>query len=244
MSAVKALAAIVAIVFVAEFAIVLGLSAMDSGGYSWPTTFLNAALLALAIAPAIYWLVLLPLQRQSKHSGNEGENQELNRLAITDELTQIMNRRGITVGLLDALAQAERYGTPLSVALADVDRFKEVNDTYGHEAGNKALKQVAAVLSDALRMPDKIGRYEGEAFLIALPHTTLIQARKISDRIRASIQKGGFTAGPKKLNLTVSIGVAQFKAGEDLEQLLSQAGKALHEAKKGGRNLVVAHKTR
>lgn len=234
--------AIVAIVFIAEYAIMLVVSL-------WTNTtpllnFINAAALALLVAPPIYWLVLRPLQREHEKLLRAESNVEaLSRFAITDPLTQIMNRRGITVGLLDAMAQAERYATPLTVAMVDVDFFKKVNDSHGHEAGDKVLKEVAAILTDALRMPDKVGRYGGEEFLIIFPHTTLVQARKIADRIRVSVSKWEFDTGSKKLNLTISLGVVQYAKGEDLEQLLSRADKAMYAAKHGGRNRVVAHKS-
>ncbi|MGE5240857.1 MAG: GGDEF domain-containing protein [Bacteroidota bacterium] len=245
LSAMKAMLAIVAITFVAEFLISQALIYLGVEQLSTLALFINAAVLALVIAPPIYWLVLNPIHKEyEKRLKAEGEAEEMSRMAITDSLTRIMNRRGITVGLLDAMAQAERYRTPLTVAMADIDHFKEVNDTHGHEAGDRVLKDVAAILSDALRMPDKVGRYGGEEFLMILPHTTLTQGRKIADRIRASVSKWDFDLGAEKIHLTISIGLCQFKSGEDLEQFLSHADKALYEAKKGGRNLVVARKIR
>jgi diguanylate cyclase (GGDEF)-like protein len=246
LSAAKAMLAIVVITFVADLLITQGLSYL---GYQQPGSqflLINAVALALVIAPPIYWLVLSPIHKEyEKRLKAESEAEEMSRMAITDPLTHIMNRRGITVGLLDAMAQAERYRTPLTVAMADIDHFKEINDAHGHEAGDRVLKDVAAILSDALRMPDKVGRYGGEEFLMILPHTTLTQGRKIADRIRASVSKWDFDLGAKKkIRLTISIGLCQFKSGEDLEQFLSHADKALYEAKKGGRNLVVARKIR
>jgi len=245
LSAIKAMTAIVAITFIAELLIMQGLSYLGLEQFSTQSLFIDAVVLALVIAPPIYWLVLSPIHKEyEKRLKAEGEAEEMSRMAITDSLTRIMNRRGITVGLLDAMAQAERYRTPLTVAMADIDHFKQVNDTYGHEAGDLVLKDVAAILSDALRMPDKVGRYGGEEFLVILPHTGLTQARKIADRIRASVSKWDFDLGSKKIRMTISIGVCQFKSGEDLEQFLSHADKALYDAKKGGRNLVVARKVR
>ena len=245
LSATKAMIAIVAITFIAELLIMQGLSYFGLEQVSTQSLFIDAVVLALVIAPPIYWLVLSPIHKEyEKRLKAEGEAEQMSRMAITDPLTRIMNRRGITVGLLDAMAQAERYRTPLTVAMADIDHFKQVNDTHGHEAGDRVLKDVAAILSDALRMPDKVGRYGGEEFLVILPHTSLTQARKIADRIRASVSKWDFDLGAKKIRMTISIGVCQFKSGEDLEQFLSHADKALYEAKKGGRNLVVARKVR
>ena len=245
-SAVKAMLAIVAITFVAELLIMQGLSYFFGlEPRSLIYVFLDAVVLAVVIAPPIYWLVLSPIRTvYAKRLQAESELEEMSLMAITDPQTRIMNRRGITVGLLDAMAQAERYRTPLTVAMADIDLLKEINATYGREAGDQVLKDLAAILSDALRMPDKVGRYGGEEFLILLPHTALTQGRKIVDRIRASVSKWDFDLGSRKIRLTISIGVTQFKSGEDLEQLMSHASKALNEAKKGGRNMVVASKAR
>ena len=237
--------AIVVIVFVAELVVMAGLASLGYSTDSLGIMLFDAGLLALVTAPPVYWLVLNPIHREyEKRLKAESEVEEMTHVAITDPLTAIMNRRGITVSLLDAMAQAERYRTPLTVAMADIDHFKEINDTYGHEAGDRVLKNVAAILSDALRMPDKVGRYGGEEFLIMLPHTNLAQGSKIVERIRASVSKKIFDQGAKKARLTISVGVTQFKPGEDLEQLMSHADKALYDAKKGGRNLVVARKSR
>jgi diguanylate cyclase (GGDEF)-like protein len=237
--------AIIAITFTAEFMIMQSLSYLGYGTHTNLSMFADAALLAIITAPPIYWLVLNPIHKEyQKRLKAESEAEEMTHVAITDPLTSIMNRRGITVGLLDAMAQAERYRTPLTVAMADIDHFKEINDTYGHDAGDRVLKNVAAILSDALRMPDKVGRYGGEEFLIMLPHTNLAQGSKIVERIRASVSKKIFDQGAKKARVTISVGVTQFKPGEDLEQLMSHADKALYDAKKGGRNLVVARKNR
>jgi diguanylate cyclase (GGDEF)-like protein len=162
---------------------------------------------------------------------------------VTDSLTRINNRRGITMQLLDVMAQAQRYGQPLSVAFADIDYFKRINDTYGHEAGDNALALTASILSETLRMPDKVGRYGGEEFLIILPHTALAAAQKIAERARAAVEKWTFDDGKGgELKLTISLGVTQFRKGEDLEQLLSRADKALYQAKADGRNRVAAKK--
>ncbi len=242
--AIKALLAIAVIIFIAEVLVMYALGYM---GYTHGTELIiiGGMVLALVCAPPIYWLVLGPIRKEYiKRLRGEGDDENLSRAAITDSLTRIMNRRGITVGLLDAMAHAERYRTPLTVAMADVDLLKEINASYGRGGGDRVLKDVAGVLADALRMPDKVGRYGGEEFLIVLPHTSLVQGKKIVERIRNSVSKWDFDVGSKKIRLTISIGVTQFKPGEDLEQLMSHASKALQEAKQGGRNKVVASKSR
>lgn len=232
--------AIVAIVFGVE---VLIMNVTVSFGYtqiSINIIFLDALLLALLTAPPIYWLVLRPIRREyEKRLEAEGLAQNMSRLAITDTLTRIMNRRGITVGLLDAMAQSERYDAPLTVALADIDHFKQINDTHGHDAGDKALAAIAGVLTEALRMPDKIGRYGGEEFLIVFPHTAMTQGYRISERIRRMVEAADFEIGRENTKLTISIGLAQFRKGEDLERLISRVDRALYNAKQQGRNRVI-----
>ncbi|MCR4300299.1 MAG: GGDEF domain-containing protein [Sulfuricaulis sp.] len=240
----KAMLAIVVIIFIAAVLIMYGLLYLGTQNNT-DFILLVGILTAVITAPPIYWLVLSPIRQEYiTRLRGEGNNDDLSLMAITDPLTHIMNRRGITVGLLDAMAQAERYRTPLTVAMADIDLLKEINASYGRGGGDRVLKDAAGVMADALRMPDKLGRYGGEEFLIVLPHTSLVQGKKIVERIRSSVSKWDFDVGSKKIRLTISIGVTHYKIGEDLEQLMSHASKALQQAKQGGRNKVVASKDR
>lgn len=243
--AIRTMGLILLITLVAEFLTMVLLGALGVlEHHSLATAFLDALLLSIVIAPPIYWLVLRPIRLEyQRRLEAETRAEDLSKLAITDALTRCMNRRGITMALLDAMAQAERYGTPLSVALGDIDNFKPINDQYGHDAGDKVLVTVASVLADSLRMPDKVGRYGGEEFLIILPHTNMAQAKKIVDRIRASVGNARTPiGGDKKLKVTISMGVTQFRKGEDLEQLLSRTDQALYASKQAGRNRVTATK--
>jgi len=243
-TAIRAVAAIIAIIFVAEMVVMHVLVTLAGVALSTQTIFLDAALLAVITAPPIYWLVTRPIHREHQaREQAEVRAEDMSRLAITDALTRIMNRRGITVSLLDAMAQAERYSTPLTVAMADIDHFKDVNDRFGHETGDQVLTGVAGIMADALRMPDKVGRYGGEEFLLLFPHTTLPQAKKIAERIRGNVKQAKLLK-ERKETVTVSLGLTQFHKGEDLEQLISRVDRALYDAKEGGRNKVVAAKVR
>lgn len=243
--AIRTMGLILLITLVAEFLtmVLLGvLGVLEQ--QSLTTAFLDALILSIVIAPPIYWLVLRPIRLEyQRRLQAETRAEDLSKLAITDALTRCMNRRGITMALLDAMAQAERYGTPLSVALGDIDNFKPINDQYGHEAGDKVLVNIASVLADSLRMPDKVGRYGGEEFLIVLPHTALAQGRRIAERVRAAVGNLRVLApGGKRLPLTVSLGLTQFRKGEDLEQLLTRVDQALYDAKNAGRNRVAVRR--
>lgn len=237
----KTVLAIVGVAFVLEAIVYAGLSLFAGPLDVVAAALLNAAILAVLLVAPVYGIV--------SRLGSSGDSQrgerlggDATQLAITDPLTRIMNRRSITVSLLDAMAQAERYNTPLAVALGDVDHLKRLNEAHGHGAGDKVLSHVASLLSETLRMPDKVGRYGGEEFLVIFPHTALAQARKIAERMRGAVQKSKLDVDRNKLQPTISFGVTQFQKGEDLEQLLSRVDKALTQAKSGGRNLVAAQK--
>lgn len=240
--AAKAMLAIVAIAFVTDLLIILILWLMHSEMRPSiiPLALTEAMLLSLLMAPAIYWIVITPLKREyERRLRMESHAAELGQLAITDALTRTRNRRGITISLLEAMAHAERYGHPLSVAMVDIDHFKNVNDSHGHKAGDRALEGVAGILAETVRVPDKVGRYGGEEFLLVFPETGLEQARKIAERVRTAVGNAAFDIGDKKIKLTVSIGITAFVKSEDLEQLLSRADRALYEAKQAGRDRIV-----
>ena len=139
---------------------------------------------------------------------------------------QLPNRRGITSNLLEFMAQAERYNTPLSVALVQVADFKKSSDDLAPRGGEKLLQSMAEVFYDTLRMPDKAGRYDNEEFLVVLPHTKLKDANMIADRVRTAVDARELGQGDKKIKMNVAIGAIQFRKGEDLEQLLSRAEQA------------------
>lgn len=157
-------------------------------------------------------------------------------LAETDQLTGIANRRRTTFALDQAVLAARASGQPLSVAMFDIDHFKRINDTLGHQAGDKVLARVAADAATELRSDDVFGRLGGEEFVIVLPQTTAQTALMIAERVRAGIEQGGIEQGSTDPRVTISIGVAELTADEDAESLLRRADQALYRAKHEGRN--------
>lgn len=166
-------------------------------------------------------------------------NQKLHRLATTDELTGLANRRQTLAQVNEQWARAVRHNRALSCLMVDVDHFKSVNDTHGHEVGDAALRHVAALLRDATRTGDTVGRFGGEEFLVIAPETDLNGARQLAERIRERISATPLPA--PTLHITVSIGVAALEPRlNDPHQMLAAADAALYAAKAAGRNRVAA----
>ncbi|KPK10775.1 MAG: hypothetical protein AMJ68_08170 [Acidithiobacillales bacterium SG8_45] len=158
--------------------------------------------------------------------------------SVTDPLTRTMNRRGITIGVMDAMALGERYGNPLSVAKLDLDALANINEKYGQEAGDRLLAGVAAVLADALRMPDKIGRFDEDEFVLVMPQTRIDDAYMISDRLRVLVEKQKFSVDGETASITFSAGVTEYQPGDDLESLFSRVQQGVDKSRESGRNQV------
>ncbi len=161
---------------------------------------------------------------------------ELRRLANTDGLTGIYNRSKIEQILTIEVLRSRRYKHPLSIILADIDHFKMVNDTYGHNVGDVVLSGIASLMKEHIREVDTIGRWGGEEFLIVCPDTMAEGARKLAEKMRKKIEKHHFKDIGVK---TVSMGIAQIGKDDWDEDMIKRADKNLYKAKKAGRNRVV-----
>lgn len=169
-----------------------------------------------------------------------GHYETLERAATTDGLTGLYNRRTLNERLEEALLRAERAGNPLSLVLADVDHFKSVNDTYGHQVGDDVLVGVARTFLRCARVTDVVARYGGEEFVLVLENTDASGAAHLAERIRRSIAAQRFDTDLGPLEVTSSFGVASLSDhAEDAEGLLKAADDALYRAKEKGRNRVV-----
>ncbi len=168
---------------------------------------------------------------------------ELMYLASVDPLTGSANRRSFVEQSQAEIARAERYGRPLSILMLDVDRFKAINDTYGHEAGDKVLRAIGATLRASLRPTDIVGRLGGEEFAILLVETALPDAARLAENLRAELAALAIAHGDETLTFTASFGVAPLAGGRDgLENALRVADSLLYEAKRAGRNRIVAQR--
>jgi putative two-component system response regulator len=166
-------------------------------------------------------------------------NSRLERLAITDELTGLFNRRHAMLRLEEQWALAERYGRPLTIATIDIDHFKNVNDTYGHDAGDTVLRQIACLLREQTRGTDTICRFGGEEFLIIFPMQTSEEGYICAERCRTAVAAQDFKVGETTIKATVSIGLASRVRGmNQYLDLLKSADQALYAAKAAGRHAV------
>lgn len=165
------------------------------------------------------------------------ERDSLKRRAMVDSGTRLWNRGAILEVLDREVSLARKEGSSLGVAMADLDRFKAVNDAHGHQAGDAVLLEAARRMRASVRHQDAVGRYGGEEFLVVLPETDLAGAADTAERIRAAVAAEKMAAGGVDLAVTVSLGVTA-RAGPDLspEGLVEAADRALYEAKAAGRN--------
>jgi diguanylate cyclase (GGDEF)-like protein len=168
-------------------------------------------------------------------------NKRLRKLSITDGLTELYNHRHVHQLLREEFERSARTGEPVAVAMLDLDRFKQVNDTYGHPTGDVILYETACILRETAREIDMVGRYGGEEFIVILPNTGEAEAGSFAERVREAVGSHVYRDEAHEVKMTVSSGVASFPADgvDSPESLLKRADEALYAAKTGGRNRVV-----
>ena len=163
----------------------------------------------------------------------------LEKLSLNDALTGIANRRRINNLLDNEYERAQRYQTPFSIVLFDIDHFKKINDTYGHLMGDNTLKKLSKLVNETIRKTEIVGRWGGEEFILILPETNINSGFLVAEKIRKIISKTKF----KDLGdrLTCSFGVSEYQQGITLDELIEQADQALYKAKENGRNMVTVY---
>lgn len=173
----------------------------------------------------------------------ELKNKELERLSISDGLTGLFNHRHIHALLNQEFERSERTGERITVAMLDLDKFKNVNDTHGHQAGDRVLEDMAEILRESAREIDRLGRYGGEEFMVLLPDTSIEDAEVFVERVRREVARRAFHIGDDKepLHMTISGGIATYPHPriKNPETLVRLADEALYTAKTSGRNKVV-----
>jgi diguanylate cyclase (GGDEF)-like protein len=186
-------------------------------------------IIACVILAAIYGLIFFFIRQIDRQNG------ELKQLSVRDYLTGIYNRMGFMKLSEHELSVAKRYKKPFSLVMFDLDYFKDVNDTYGHDTGDKLLSEITGVVSDRIRSSDLFGRWGGEEFVIAIPEQDIDGAQSLAEELRDDISKTTFAG---KLNITASFGITELSGNETFDELVIQADKALYQSKDAGRNCV------
>jgi diguanylate cyclase (GGDEF)-like protein len=164
---------------------------------------------------------------------------ELGRLALLDPLTGIANRRCLSMNLESRLDEHARYGWPFALLFADVDRFKRVNDLFGHATGDRVLKMVANAIQCGLRSFDLAGRWGGEEFVVLLAGTPPEAVRPSAERLRMLIEQSGLPANGADIRVTVTIGAVAATSGATADSMIDEADRLMYLGKKAGRNRVV-----
>jgi diguanylate cyclase (GGDEF)-like protein len=164
---------------------------------------------------------------------------EMKELAIHDQLTGVLNRRGLGDQGATAFATSRRSGVPVSVIMTDIDRFKHINDEYGHSAGDGALVHFSLLLKELRRADDLVARVGGEEFALILPGTDLRHAIKVADELCAKVESSPFIFGGLALHMTASFGVATLSEKDtSLQDAIIRSDRALYRSKRAGRNQV------
>jgi len=184
-------------------------------------------------------LVNLVLQACSAALSRQVKMENLKNAAAIDPLTGCYNRREFINQLKRNIAGAIRHKTNLSLFMFDLDHFKNINDTYGHPAGDKVLKEIASIVQKNMRTDDIFARYGGEEFIAILPETDKIKAMELADRLRNKIEKKIITYKDNTIKITASFGVAQMEQCADMEKIIQDADTMLYKAKLNGRNIVM-----
>jgi diguanylate cyclase (GGDEF)-like protein len=169
-----------------------------------------------------------------KNTELEKINRELNDLTMRDSMTDLLNHKNSLRRLKEEVDRAKRINYPLSVAMIDLDNFKQVNDTYGHQTGDEVLTGVARILKENCRITDIIGRYGGEEFIIIMPDTSNLDAALLIQRIQTRIEETCFKGG---IHITLSCGISELN-GQSVHGILKSSDIMLYEAKKKGKNRI------
>ncbi|HEY9057238.1 MAG TPA: GGDEF domain-containing protein [Aurantimonas sp.] len=204
--------------------------------------------LVVALLAGLFWI--LPMVRQQAREQGKlhslarllrKRSQDFERAALTDPLTGMNNRRFFDESLRQYLLEFDRIGRPLGLMLIDLDHFKAINDTHGHDVGDQVLKSVAACLFERARYHDIVARVGGEEFALVAPNMEPVEFRRFADEVREAISALAIEVGNVSLRITTSIGMTVSEPGDENAAFLKRADIALYRAKQSGRNRVHAY---
>ena len=223
-----------------ELLIMLGFYWLEVQISDWRLALVDAGLLAVIVATIAYFAFVHPKDQQIRAmlAALEEARLEAENVARFDALTGVLSRRALLDVLDTEVERAKRYGSALACLMLDLDHFKKINDTYGHQFGDKVLHQIAQVISGHCRTNDFFGRYGGEEFLMVLPETRMDGATTFAERLRSAVAETSLDRNEERI--TVSIGVAEWHNGDgSASNLIAQADQALLQAKAAGRDRIM-----
>ncbi|BDX06080.1 hypothetical protein MACH26_16010 [Planctobacterium marinum] len=197
--------------------------------------------LVLSFVTTILFSAVYEYTRQQNFNTIQELNQKNNYLALHDQLTGLPNRRYLQNYLAREIARAERHHQSLAIMLCDIDKFKRVNDQYGHDCGDRVLIETAQLILHAIRKQDLVARWGGEEFLFVLPETGLAQAEVLGNLVRSKLSQHHFAILPTDEQITMSFGIALLASETTIDEAICQADKALYCAKHRGRDQVVIY---
>lgn len=227
---------------VAPFIILFFFSSMRIGYCLWDTSLSEDSFTSSAYAFSIvfYGMLVVWVSFSVVFISADGLQNTLSRIALTDPLTGALNRRALKEAVSREIARAKRTGLPLSLIITDLDHFKKINDTYGHQAGDAVLSHTVKSFHELLRTEDLLARFGGEEFVVVLPGVHMTDGFFVAERLRLACEKTRLFYENQSISVTSSFGMAGFSDRVlDFETLIRQADEALYRAKKEGRNRVV-----
>ena len=186
----------------------------------------------------IVFCLLFTWEIQASHGKLEFQNEQLHEMATKDPLTHLINRRSMNQHLQQSMETLKKTGQRFSLILGDIDDFKKVNDTYGHDAGDYVLVSVADIITQSVRDKDAVCRWGGEEILI-LVHDPLSMAVNVAERIRKNIEEADLKHEGQPIKVTMTFGISESIPGYRMEQLVQQADEHLYQGKKSGKNVVI-----
>ena len=219
---------------------------VDSAGFS-RLVFGSGALLATAILFGLFFIYPL-IRTQVREEGKlramtaslSARSETLEHAALTDGLTGMQNRRYFDDALSEYLEEFRRIAKPIGLMILDLDHFKQINDTHGHDVGDEVLREVSRNLKDLTRYHDVVARLGGEEFAVVAPNMNQDALIKLAERIRKAISAQAVTTGNVRLKVTTSVGLAVWNGKESADDFYRRADKMLYQAKRQGRNRVCA----